>query len=307
MSRARVTESRDIHHPDFILSQRPSATTRQLRYITRAEFMTPQSERIREACNVKTGEMILCGGANSGKTMILLNKLYFMHCQNPNLLSVIIRKSKEDLRPTVLNQWDRKVMPFGYNDPRNPCQGHGGKHNTSAYYWKNGGITFLMGAQDARRFKGTEFDVVLISQAEELAQDDFELIAHRVDGRAGNYILNGQKIGHVMADCNPDVANHWIPYIAKEGRCKLINVTLRDNMENFRDGRRPRTFAVKTEAWRGTGPRPTIQGSGLDSHKRKRLFRSYRPKEAFYRYKPNMHRDREVSPTLLIVKIVKIL
>ena len=237
MIRAQITESRDIHHPDFILRHRPRATTQQLPYITRAEFMTPQSELIRKAAAAVTGENILCGGANSGKTMILMHKLYSMHCQIPDLLSVIIRKSKEDLRPSILNQWDRKVMPFDFNDPRNPCRGHGGEHNTSAYYWKNGGITFLMGAQDARRFKGTEFDVALLSQAEELAQSDFELIAHRIDGRAGNYILNGQKIGLVIADCNPDVANHWIPHIAKQGKCNLINVTLKDNMENFRDGK----------------------------------------------------------------------
>ena len=45
--------------------------------------------------------------------------------------------------------------------------------------------------------------------------------------------------------------------------------------------RRPRIFAVKTEARRGTGPRPTVRRRGSDSHEIKRTLRFYRPKETF--------------------------
>ena len=37
------------------------------------------------------------------------------------------------------------------------------------------------------------------------------------------------------------------------------------------------TFAVTIVAWRGTGPRPTVRGHGLDNYERKSILRSYRP------------------------------
>ena len=56
---------------------------------------------------------------------------------------------------------------------------------------------------------------------------------------------------------------------------------------------RPRTFAVKTGAWRGTGPRPTVQRRGSDSHEIKRTLRSYRPKETFGAIKTSNLANRE--------------
>ena len=54
MIRARITESRDIHDLEFILQHRPRASARQLPSVVRSDFMTPQSELLREACAIRS-------------------------------------------------------------------------------------------------------------------------------------------------------------------------------------------------------------------------------------------------------------
>ena len=76
----RVTNSRDIHHPDFILRHRPRSVTCRLPYIVSSDYLTPQSAGLREACSVGSGELIVCSGANSGNQKKTLNTLLSPRC-----------------------------------------------------------------------------------------------------------------------------------------------------------------------------------------------------------------------------------
>ena len=64
---------------------------------------------------------------------------------------------------------------------------------------------------------------------------EWEFLAHRC-GRAGNIHVDGERWGQIYGDANPDVAHHWIPTRAKEGKLKLYNATFKDNIIFHRDG-----------------------------------------------------------------------
>ena len=107
-----------------------------------------------------------------------------MHCAIPGLVSFIVRKTKADMRRSVLDEWEKHVLPYAPHDPRNPCEPFGGQ-NPSAYLWKNGGVTYVFGMREAAALKGAEFDVGYICQVEELTEEEYEFLVHRA-GRAGN-------------------------------------------------------------------------------------------------------------------------
>ena len=178
----------------------------------------------------------MSGTVESGKTRALLHRLYELHCEIPGLVTFITRKQKTDMRKSVLDQFEKEVLPYHPGHPLSPCKAYGGS-NPSAYYWNNGGVTYIFGIEEVRSVLGAQFDAGFVCQAEQLSLSDWEFLAHRC-GRAGNWYVNGERFGQIWADCNPDTASHWIPARAKTGKLKLYNVTFDDNILFFKDGKR---------------------------------------------------------------------
>ena len=188
-----------------------------------------------EAMRCQDPEFIVAGTIESGKTHPLLQRLYQLHCKIPNLVSFICRKQKVDMRKSVLDQWEHEVLPYAVHDPRSPCKPYGG-NNPSQYDWKNGGITYCFGMQEAKALLGARFDVGFICQMEQLTLEDFEFLSHRT-GRAGNWRDSaGNPRGQVWADANPDVSQHWIPKRVREGKLTYFKTGFEDNIMFFRDG-----------------------------------------------------------------------
>ena len=179
-------------------------------------------------------EMMVSGTVESGKTHPMLQRLYQLHCQIPNLVTFICRKKKVDMRRSVLDQFELEILPFPVYDPRSPCEPHGGK-NPQFYLWKNGGITYCFGMQEARSLLGARFDAGFVCQAEQLELGDWEFLSHRC-GRAGNWLdINGNPYGQIWGDCNPDAAGHWIPKRHEEEKLTLFEAKFKDNIMFFRD------------------------------------------------------------------------
>ena len=181
-------------------------------------------------------EVVVYGSVESGKTHPLLQKLYDLHCQIPNLVTFICRKKKVDMRASVLDQWEQEVLPYHIDDPRSPCRVIGGSNPTS-YRWKNGGITYIFGVAEAKGKLGARFDAGFVCQAEQLTLEDWEFLSHRC-GRAGNWLdYNGDPFGQIWADANPDVAAHWMPKRIKSKTLTAFQVNFKDNIRFYRDGR----------------------------------------------------------------------
>lgn len=178
---------------------------------------------------------MISGTVESGKSHPMLQRLYQLHCQIPNLVSFICRKKRVDMRKSIIDQWEQEVLPYPIHDPRSPCHPYGG-HNPNEYKWKNGGVTYIFGVQEAQSMLGARFDCGYVCQAEQLTLSDWEFLAHRT-GRAGNWRDQyGDPYGQIWADANPDVAIHWIPSRIAEGKMTSFSVGFKDNIMFYRDG-----------------------------------------------------------------------
>ena len=183
-----------------------------------------------------SSEFIVSGTVESGKTRALLHRLYELHCLIPNLITFITRKQKTDMRKSVLDQFEKEVLPYHPGHPLAPCKAYGGAQPT-AYYWNNGGVTYIFGIEEVRSVLGAQFDAGFVCQAEQLTLSDWEFLSHRC-GRAGNWYVNGERFGQIWGDANPDTASHWIPEREKQGKLVHYKVTFDDNILFFKDGKR---------------------------------------------------------------------
>ena len=181
-----------------------------------------------EAMTERHHEFIVSGTVESGKTNPLLHRLYQLHCVIPNLVSFICRKQRSDMRKSVIDQWEKEVLPYHPSHPLSPCTAFGGR-NPSEYNWKNGGVTYVFGVEEARLMLGAQFDCGYVCQSEQLTLADWEFLSHRC-GRSGNWYLNGERYGQIFGDANPDVATHWIPERAKSNKLKHYQVGFKDNV-----------------------------------------------------------------------------
>ena len=194
-----------------------------------------QSPTLIAAMKCPDKEFVTVGSIESGKSHPMLQRLYQFHCEVPNLVSFICRKKKVDMRKSILDQFELEILPYPVYDPRSPCIPHGGK-NPSSYHWKNGGITYIFGVQEAQSMLGARFDVGYVCQAEQLTLPDWEFLSHRT-GRAGNLTdKNGDPYGQIWADANPDVSRHWLPQRIREGKITEFKTSFKDNIMFYRDG-----------------------------------------------------------------------
>jgi len=170
----------------------------------------------------KAPEVIISGPAETGKTTAALHRLHTFLCNYPRSQGVMARKVRDTIFGTVLQSYARKVLPEGHN-----IRPFGGERPTWFDY-PNGSRLWLAGLDDPGKALSSERDVVYVNQAEELTLADWETLATRTTGRAGNAPYN-----QLMGDCNPGPAHHWIKQRAAAGRLLLLESRHEDNPTLF--------------------------------------------------------------------------
>lgn len=168
----------------------------------------------RNAFYSKAPELILSGPYDTGKTITLLQKLNLLMCLFGGARALMIRKTYASLKTSAVVTWDKKVHHnrFEEDAARYPIKKLGGE-NPQAYTYPNGSRIVLGGMDKPGKTLSTEYDFVYVNQAEELTEDEWQVLTRAASGRSGNATYT-----QVMGDCNPDVPGHWIQ---KRGRLEL--------------------------------------------------------------------------------------
>ena len=179
--------------------------------------------------------MCIYGSYQSGKTYPCLDKLYQLHCLYPKFQSLILRKEKADVIRTVIPKWENEILPIHPQNRRSAVKVHG-KNNPAWYDWPNGGRTTVAGCNNPKDFETGAYDAVYICQGEEINLDTFEILCARANGRAGNWIVNGKRIGQVIIDANPGRRDNWMEERIESGKMRKIHFTFEDNPTLFWDG-----------------------------------------------------------------------
>lgn len=199
----------------------------------------------------KDHEVVVAGPAETGKTFGCLQKLDGLAWKYPGLQAAIVRLTYKSMVGSVLQTYTSKVL--GKNTP---VKIYGGQ-KPEWFDYPNGSRVWLGGMDNPDKVLSSERDVIYVNQAEELILDDWQTLATRCTGRAGN-----MPYPQLMGDCNPGPMHHWILERAKTGNLTLLKSEHKDN---------PALYDIATGLWTEQGLRTMAILDGLTGPLKARL------------------------------------
>lgn len=170
-------------------------------------------------------EVMLSGPAETGKTYAALHKLDALIWKYPGCQAVLCRKVRDTIFPTVLQTYVNKILT-----KPTPVTCYGGER-PAWFDYPNGARLWLAGLDDPGKALSSERDFIYVNQAEEVGDDDWQVLTTRTTGRAGN-----APYGQVFGDCNPDRPTHWIRQRSATGPLKLLESRHEDNPRLWQNG-----------------------------------------------------------------------
>ena len=160
----------------------------------------------------RVGEMMIGGPAGTGKTHIGVMYAHKLACHHPGSVGVFIRKVKESIKRTIVPTYN-EVLGYDPMERRdeNFVLGFGGIH-PQEYHYRNDSIIYNIGMADPKQLDSLQVDWMFINQAEELEEEEWQIITARTRGRRMPFRV-------VFGDCNPVEPEHFLcPYDDNENR-----------------------------------------------------------------------------------------
>jgi hypothetical protein len=153
-------------------------------------------------------EIVIAGGARTGKTNGLLVKARWEAETFPGWRQLFVRMTRRSLSESVLPDWEHKVLGAGHS-----ALGRRQRDSRSVYQFPNGSTVILGGMDDPAGFLSAELDSIKFFQGEQLPKPKFwELLLSRLSGSAGPYV-------QAVLDVNPAGTQHWILKRCRELIC----------------------------------------------------------------------------------------
>lgn len=157
-------------------------------------------------------EVLAEGPAGTAKTRTILELLDYIARKYANARILIVRKTRTSMTHSVMATFDRFVKRVDVHF-----------HTTDqAYKYGNGSIIAVGGMDNAMKVLSSEWDIIYWNEATEGTEDEWETLSTRLRGGVVPY---QQQI----ADCNPDVANHWLNQRASTPKMTRIVTRHEDN------------------------------------------------------------------------------
>lgn len=183
--------------------------------------MTPAAEDIykprgaaREIFRLRDPEVILAGPAGTGKTRSILEKLDAVAEKYPNMRGLMVRKTRNSLTQTGLVTFENHVLRKTPDVQFNTVG--------QEYRYKNGSIIAVAGLDKDIKIMSGEFDLIVVIEATELSEADWEALTTR--------LRNGRvPYQQIIADCNPADPKHWIRQRVARGSLTLLESRHVDN------------------------------------------------------------------------------
>lgn len=163
-------------------------------------------------------EIILAGPAGTGKTRAILEKGHALALRFPGTRILLARKTRQSLTETALVTFERDVA-VGAPEPETT---NSMRRVRQSYLYSNGSELVVAGLDNPSRIMSTEFDMILVPEATEISENDWEFLLTR--------LRNGKAPWQqIIGDCNPGGPKHWIRLRADRGALKLYPSTHKDN------------------------------------------------------------------------------
>jgi PBSX family phage terminase large subunit len=157
-------------------------------------------------------EVLAEGPAGTAKTRTILEVLDFIARKYAKARILIVRKTRTSMTHSVMATFERFVK-------RDDVHFH---TTDQAYKYSNKSILAVAGMDNPAKVLSSEWDVIYWNEATEGTENEWEILSTRLRGGVVPY---QQQI----ADCNPDVANHWLNQRAATGKMTRIVTRHEDN------------------------------------------------------------------------------
>lgn len=174
----------------------------------------------------KNDEVLVAGPAGTGKSRACLEKIHAMCIANPGMRALMVRKTHVSLTNTGLVTFREHVAAMDI--AAGVLRWYGGAGDKPAAYIYNNGSTIAVGGMDKpMKVMSSEYDLVYVQEATELALDDWEALSSR--------LRNGRvSFQQILADCNPDTPTHWLKKRCDEGKTVMLYGKHTDNPTLFK-------------------------------------------------------------------------
>jgi phage terminase large subunit len=172
-----------------------------------------------ELFNSTEQEVMLAGGAETGKTVAAILKAHKNCGSIPGVQGAIVRKTQSSLVGSVVKSYLRIIEPN-----KRGIKIYGGA-KPERFIYPNGSVIWMGGMDNPNKVLSSERDFIYCNQAEELTLDDWETLLTRATGR-GAVVEHAQIFG----DCNPGGSMHWI---RKRASLRLLKAIHKDNPSLF--------------------------------------------------------------------------
>ena len=163
-------------------------------------------------------EVVVSGPAGTGKSRSCMEKLNYCALHYPGSRYLMLRKTRASLSDSGLVTFENDVLgqmhPLVIDGPSRP--------HRWGYRYDNGSEIVVGGIDKPGRVLSTEYDLIYVQQAEELAENDWETLTTRL--RHGR--LPFQQI---VGCCNPDRPTHWLRKRADAGRLLMLDSRHEEN------------------------------------------------------------------------------
>lgn len=171
--------------------------------------------------NCRAPEVLLSGPAGTGKSRACLEKLHFIALSYAGMRGLILRKTRTSLSSTALVTWREKVAVEALE--AGDCVWYGGSaQEPASYRYSNKSIIVVGGLDISTRIMSSEYDIVYVQEAIELAEPEWEAVTTR--------LRNGKvPFQQLIADTNPDVPTHWLRVRASRGDLLILESRHEDN------------------------------------------------------------------------------
>lgn len=228
----------------------------------------------------RSPEVVLEGPAGTGKSRALLEKGYICVQKYPGARILLTRKTRESMSESVLVTFERHVLPEG-----DPLLDGASRASRSIYPLANGSEIIVAGllsnGRDQKaKIMSTEYDMILIFEATELSEHEFEQLTTRLR----NGVMPYQQL---IADCNPDIPLHWLHQRTDRGAAQIHFSRHEDN---------PALFDAQRGTWtpRGAAYIATLDRLTGVRYARLRLGKRAIAEGGVYNYDRAVHRIDEM-------------
>jgi PBSX family phage terminase large subunit len=174
-----------------------------------------------EVMRYRGDEVLLAGPAGTGKSRAALEKVHLMCLLTPRTKALIMRKTAVSLTTSAISTYERDVATQAMLDGTVTYFG-GSRREPAQYRYSNGSSIALGGMDNPMKVMSTEYDVIFVQEATELAVEEWEALTTRLR----NGVLSFQQL---IADCNPQEPTHWLKLRCEAGKTRMLHSRHEDN------------------------------------------------------------------------------